>query len=161
MEIVAVLIALALGLVGLLGTLVPALPGLPIIYLGILLHGFLTGFSFLSVPTYIILGVATVLSIGVDYLATAIGAKKLGASKAGIWGAIIGGVIGLFVGNIFGLILGPFFGAIIGEIISGKDAQKAVTAGSGAMVGFLAGGLVKFLIGVIMIVVFVSALFIN
>ncbi|MFH1508639.1 MAG: DUF456 domain-containing protein [bacterium] len=161
MEILAIVIALILGLVGLAGTLLPFMPGTPLILLGIFVHGFMTDFSKLDTTTYITLTVITIVVLILDFLASAMGAKKFGASWKGVLGAILGAIIGFIVGNVIGIIIGPFIGAVIGELAGGKKQDQALNAGLGAVVGFLAGTLMKFLVGIIMITIFIASLFIK
>jgi uncharacterized protein YqgC (DUF456 family) len=63
----------------------------------------------------------------IEFAAGALGAKKGGASKRGMIGALIGGIIGVFVftplfffvpivGSLCGAILGTFVGALIAEL---------------------------------------------
>ena len=77
-----------------------------------------------------VLGVCLVVAIigeVIEFAAGALGAKKGGASKRGMWGALIGGIIGVFVftplfffvpivASLCGAILGTFIGAIIAEL---------------------------------------------
>ena len=43
-----------------------------------------------------------------------------------------------------GIILGPFLGAVAGEVVAGKDTSAALRGGFGALLGFIAGVLLKF-----------------
>ena len=45
-----------------------------------------------------------------------------------------------------GLILGPFLGAVAGELVAGKEASAALRGGFGALLGFIAGVLLKFVV---------------
>ncbi len=144
--------------IGLAGTILPVLPGTILIFLGALLFVLFFGFEKVSVGIIIAIGVIVLLSILFDFLAGSIGARKFGASKAGVIGAILGAIVGLFVGNIFGLILGPLIGAVLGEVILGKNLKVAGKAGVGTLVGFLGGAIMKFVFGLLMILLFVFAL---
>ncbi|MDB4281210.1 DUF456 domain-containing protein, partial [Flavobacteriaceae bacterium] len=47
----------------------------------------------------------------------------------------------------FGLIIGPFFGAFLGELYVNQSNKKgAIKAAFGALVGFLTGVFLKFMI---------------
>jgi len=94
------------------------------------------------------------MSVLVDYYAGAAGAKKYGASTAGVIGAILGAILGVIFLNIPGLILGPFLGAVIGEMFAGKKQKEAWRAGWGAFLGFLAGSLFKITTGIMMFFLF-------
>lgn len=154
METFWLVLSIILVLVGFIGNIVPLLPGVPLMFGGFLLWGLASGWKDYGVNTVIILGVVTLAVFLLDYYAGAIGAKKYGASKVGVWGSIVGGILGVFIFNIVGLILGPLVGAVLGELFSGKTRQEAWRAGWGAFVGLLAGGLFKMIAAVIMLGLF-------
>ena len=100
---------------GLVGTVVPVLPGIPVIFTGLLLAAWSTDFEPVGWGTIVVLAVLTALSILIDLLAAAFGAKRLGASQRAFWGATLGAIVGLFFG-LPGIILGPFIGAVAAEL---------------------------------------------
>lgn len=150
METFWLLLAIALVVIGLAGTIIPILPGIPLIFGGFLLWGLASGWKDYSLQTVIILGSVTVAIWLLEYYAGALGAKKYGASKAGVLGAVLGGILGVFAFNIPGLVIGSFLGAVLGEVITGRSRQEAWRAGWGAFVGFLAGTAIKIIAGIIM-----------
>ncbi|HPE00537.1 MAG TPA: DUF456 family protein, partial [Burkholderiaceae bacterium] len=99
-------IAVILMLVGLAGTVLPALPGVPLIFAGILLAAWIGHFEAISVTTLVILGLLTAIGVVADFVATALGAKRAGASRYGIIGAALGTVVGVFTG-LWGLVFMP------------------------------------------------------
>ncbi len=140
-QILLWLLAALLIVVGFAGLILPALPGIPLVFAGLVLLAWAENFAYVGWLTLTVLGVLTLVSIGVDFLAAALGAKKFGASSRAIWGAAIGAVLGLFFG-LPGLLLGPFVGAVIGEF-SGRatpDGGDACRGGgdAGAAVRHLA-----------------------
>jgi hypothetical protein len=82
------------------------------------------------------------MSFVIDLAATALGAKRVGATKLAVVGAALGTVAGLFLG-LPGLILGPFVGAVAGELMSHGQVQQATRAGIATWVGLLFGTLAK------------------
>ena len=104
------LVAAALVMVGLAGTVLPALPGLPLVFAGMLLAAWVDGFANVPAWVLVLLGLLTLLSLAIDFWATALGAKRVGASRKAVLGAMLGTLAGLFLGP-FGLLLGPFAGA--------------------------------------------------
>lgn len=128
------LLAAALVLVGIAGTVLPALPGLPLVFAGMLLAAWAGDFQQVSVWMLALLGALTLLSLGIDFLCTMLGAKRVGASKLALVGAVIGTFAGLFFGPL-GLFVGPFVGALAGELIHGR-AKGANNLGQAAKVGF-------------------------
>ncbi len=150
-EILWILLACSLMLVGLVGTLVPILPGIPIIYLAFVVYGLGTSWRDFGPSFMIIWGIVTLLLIFIDYYAGALGARKYGASSAGVWGAIVGGFLGVIFLGFLGIIFGPVLGAFTGELLAGKSKASAAQASWGTFIGFLAGSLLKLLIGIIMV----------
>lgn len=146
MSITALIPTLILFFLGLLGTVLPLLPGAALIWAGMLLYGFLTGFSGLSMGFYVLQGLAVVLVWGIDYLTTAIGTRYAGGSRAAIWGAALGLLLGLITMGPAGIIFGPFLGALAGELISGAPTEKALRSSLGALVGLFGGLVLKLII---------------
>lgn len=140
-------IAAILIIVGLIGTVLPALPGLPLVYAGMLLAAWAGGFEQVGVLMLVVLGILTLLSLAVDFWATALGAKRVGASRKAIIGAMLGTFAGLFFGP-FGLLLGPFAGALAGELLHRRslgtsDLGDAAKIGLGTWAGILFGIVLK------------------
>ncbi len=142
MDIALYVLAALLVLIGLAGTILPALPGLPVVFAGLLLAAWVDDFVRIGWFTLLILGLLTALALVVDFVATLLGTKKVGASKLAVAGAAVGTLLGLFFGFI-GLLVGPFVGALAGELIAGKQLQQAAKAGVGAWLGFLIGSVAK------------------
>jgi len=150
-------LAMLVMLAGLAGTLLPVVPGLPLMWLAALGYGWLTGWADYGAAFLTVTGLLVLLSLVLDYAASAFGAKKFGASRAGLFGAVAGGLAGLVFFNIPGLILGIIFGAVALEIlISRRDLGPALKAGLGAFLGFLAGSLFKFMLGLGLLLIFIA-----
>ncbi len=145
-------------LVGIAGTVLPALPGLPLVFAGMLLAAWAGDFQQVGWVPLLVLGLLTVLSIGIDFLATAVGAKRVGASKLAIAGAMIGTFAGLFFGPI-GLFTGPFVGALGGELIHGREVRKAAHVGFGTWLGIVFGVVLKIGLAFAMLGLFALAWF--
>lgn len=142
--------------VGFAGLILPVLPGIPLVFAGLVLLAWAENFAYVGWATLSLLGVLALASYGVDFLATAMGAKKFGASGRAIWGAAIGALIGLFFG-LPGLLLGPFVGAVIGEFTGNGSVRRATQAGVGATLGLLFGALLKIALAFAMVGVYVLA----
>jgi len=151
--------AIILILIGLAGLVLPALPGIPIMFLGFLTAAWIDNFQKIGWITLTILGILTLFSFGIDFLMTSIGAKKMGASRLAITGAIIGALVGFFFG-ITGIILGPFIGAMVGEYISKHDLLKAGKVGFGTWLGIVLGIAVRLGLAFTMLGIFLTSLFI-
>ena len=90
---------------GLAGAVLPALPGVPLVFGGLVVAAWADDFQRVGWITLTFLGVLTVASFVIDFAATAMGAKRVGASRLAIIGAALGAFGGIFLG-IPGLILG-------------------------------------------------------
>jgi hypothetical protein len=144
-----------LVLVGLAGTLLPALPGVPLVFFGLLVAAWIGNFQRIGWPTLTLLAVLTALAIGVDLLASLLGARRVGASRLALLGAAIGSVIGLFSGLV-GIFIFPFVGAVIGELIARKEMGQAAKVGAATWLGLMFGVLAKLALALTMIGVFVA-----
>jgi uncharacterized protein len=141
---------------GLAGAVLPALPGVPLVYGGLVVAAWADDFQRVGWITLTFLGVLTVVSFAIDFAATAMGAKRVGATKYAIVGAALGTLAGLFLG-IPGLILGPFVGAVIGEMLSHGEWRKATQAGLATWMGLLFGTLAKLALVFTMLGIFLFA----
>ena len=160
LQLVWYALAAMLIVVGLVGTILPILPGVPIVFGGMLLAAWADGFAHVGTRTLVVLGLLTVLTLIVDFVAGILGAKKVGASRYAAIGAVLGTVIGIFFG-LPGILLGPFFGALIGELVAGGTLRKATGVGVGAWLGFLVGAVLKLAICFAMLGIFAFAFMIG
>lgn len=150
------ILAAALVLVGLAGTVVPILPGVPLVFAGLLMAAWADQFQHVGAVTLTILGVLTVISIVADFVASALGAKRLGASPRAVAGATIGAFLGLLFG-LPGLVFGPFIGAVVGELSANPALAQAGKAGLGTWIGLLLGSVVKLTLSFLMVGIFLTA----
>ena len=152
------IVAVVLVVVGLAGTILPVLPGAPLVLAGLVAAAWAENFVYVGVPTLVLLAVLTALTYVIDLVTSALGAKRVGASKYAIWGAVLGGLVGAFFG-IVGILLGPFVGAVAGELGAGRSVKQAGRAGVASWIGFVAGTLGKLALLFTMIGIFVLARF--
>ena len=157
MTVVLWIVAVLLIAVGVAGTILPAIPGVTLVFLGMLLGAWIDDFARIPVWLVVVFGVLTAIAWAVDYFAAAAGAKKAGASKLAVIGAMIGTVAGIFTGLV-GLLFMPLVGAAIGEFIAQRDLRRAGTVGVATWLGLLVGTAVKVAIVFAMIGAFVVAL---
>ena len=150
MDILLVFVGLLFIFLGILGSFLPILPGPLTSWIGLLiLH--LTN----SIPmnwTFLIITLAIAIAIWlIDYIIPAIGTKKFGGSKAGMFGTIVGLLIAIFfpILGFFGIIIWPFVGALVGELLNKTDSSTALKAAFGSLIGFLTGTFLKFVVAVI------------
>lgn len=149
-------VAAVLVLVGLAGVILPALPGLPLVFTGMLVAAWAGDFERIGVLPLVLLGLLTLLSIVADFVATAAGAKRVGAGPMAVWGAALGTLAGLFFGPI-GLLAGPFLGALLGELWHTRGLRRATHVGLATWVGLLLGTVLKLALAFAMLGLFVLA----
>ena len=159
MSIVLWTVAAILVAAGLVGIVVPALPGTILIFAGLLVGAWADDFARVGPLMLTIIGVTGAASYAVDFVASALGARHLGASRRAMVGAALGTLLGLFVGFV-GVIIGPFLGAIAGELTQHRDWKRAGKAGLAAWIGFAIGTAVKVALAFVMIGLFAVALLI-
>jgi uncharacterized protein YqgC (DUF456 family) len=158
MDAITWILAVILVGLGVAGSVLPALPGVPLVFGGLLLAAWADDFQRVGPLPLVVLGLLVLVSFAIDFLATALGAKRVGATRLAILGAAIGTVMGLFLG-LPGLILGPFVGAVVGELVSHGKVEQAARAGVATWIGLLFGTLAKLALVFTMLGVFAAAYF--
>lgn len=153
-EIIAIIVASLFFLTGLIGTLLPVMPGAPVIWLGMLVYGFITGFENFSTYFFLVQALLALTVMGIDYLFAALGSRYFGGSKAALWGSAGGLLIGLFFFPI-GLLIGPFLGAVLADLLFGQRTDQAIKSGLGASLGFWSALPVELALEAVMIIWFV------
>ena len=157
-DLALVVLSILAVLAGLVGAVLPVIPGPLLSVGGLLLFFFTEQGGALGMGILIVMGLLAVVMMALDYVVPALGAKKFGASRAGIWGSIIGMIVGFFLLPGWGLILGTLAGAVIGELSAGQSRGAAFKAGWGVFVGNLFGIGLKLAYGVAALVILVQAL---
>ena len=157
MDIFLIIISAILMLLGLLGCILPALPGPPVSYIGFLLLHFTDKVHFSTTQILVLLLLVVIAQI-IDYFIPILGSKYSGGTKWGSWGAFIGSIAGLFF-LPWGLILGPFLGAVAGELMGDADMKSALRSGTGTLLGFLLGTILKLALCMYFIVLLIRSVF--
>jgi hypothetical protein len=153
------LAGIALVGLGIAGLVVPALPGALFLVLGVVVIAWAEGFERIGWPTIVIAAILAVLMTIVDWVASLLGARKMGASAWGLAGATIGLVVGLFFG-LPGILLGPPVGAFALEFAKDPEFKRAARAGAGVALGFLLGTAGKLALAAVLVGVLVWAWFV-
>jgi len=160
LEITLYVLAALLMLVGLAGAVLPALPGIPLIFGGIWLAAAVDGYRHLG--WWWLFGIALLGALGmtIDFVAGMLGAKRVGASRQALWGAVLGTFVGMFFG-VPGLLLGPFVGALLGELLAGQSVLRSTHVGVGTWLGLLFGTLAKLVVSFAMLGLFALGMLIG
>ncbi|AHY46321.1 hypothetical protein RradSPS_1038 [Rubrobacter radiotolerans] len=125
-------------LIGLAGSVLPGIPGVPLIFLSALLYAYFTGFEVVGGGVILTLGIFAAIAFVADFVFTAYGARRFGASNWGTTGGAIGGLVGAIagfffagVGALFGLIAGTIGGVFLGEYLR-REREKRRSGSSPA-----------------------------
>ena len=153
MSVALWVLAALLVAVGTAGVLLPVLPGAWLVFAGLVLAAWIDGFTYVGPWTLVLLGALTLLTMGVDLAASALGARRVGAHPRAIVGAALGALVGLFFG-LPGILLGPFAGAVLGELSAKSSIERASQVGLATWLGMLLGGAAKLAIVLTMLGVF-------
>jgi uncharacterized protein YqgC (DUF456 family) len=161
MDLLLVFIGFIFVILGLIGAILPVLPGPILGWFGLLLLYLTkvvkTDWTFLGI-TFLI----AILVFILDYIIPAIGTKKYGGTKYGVYGSVIGLVFGLLFGGLAGIILGPFLGALIGEYLyDTTNTDRALRAAYGSFIGFLFSTGLKFAVSLTYFVLFLKKVWQN
>ena len=144
----AILVGLALDLVGLFGNWV-ILGALVVLWV-------VTGFEHFGPWSLAIIAGLAGLGEVIEALAAGYGAKKFGAQKGAMVAAVVGCLAGSIIGTpllpVIGTLAGACLGAFIGAaayqyLVMEKRADAALWTGLGATLGKVAGLFAKLLIG--------------
>ena len=127
------------------------LPGSFIMLIFIFIWAWVGDFILISFPEIlIILGLMLLLEV-LEFVLSGLAAKYSGAEKRSAFLAIAGGILGtivlgslfFIVGAILGLLIGSYLGAYWGEYKAGKSTAEARRVAVGALMGSVAGKLLK------------------
>jgi uncharacterized protein YqgC (DUF456 family) len=148
-------LAAVLVLLGVLGTVLPVLPGVLLVFGGLFLASWAQDFTRVGWGGLTIIGVLALLAFAADFIASMLGAKRVGASPKALIGAALGGFVGVFFG-LPGILLGPFMGAVIGELLARGGFKQATKVGVGTWLGLLFAAVAKLVLAFLMIGTFAA-----
>ncbi len=137
-SVLLIVLGSVLILAGFAGCVLPMLPGPPLAYFALFCVTIDRGWSAYSTLELVLLGALTASVTVVDTLLPVLGARKYGASRAGVWLSVAGLVVGVFLFPPFGFLVGAFLGALAGELLVGKG-RAAIRPAWGVFLGTLAG----------------------
>jgi len=149
-----IVLGIILNIIGIVGVILPALPGIVLNYIALILLYIAKGEVEYNLRMLIVFGMLTLSVTLLDYILPLLGAKKYGASRMGVWGAVIGMLVGILFFPPFGIIFGLLIGAFLGELIAGKEQSQAFRAGFATFLGSLTSMVVKLLLAIVMTVYF-------
>jgi uncharacterized protein YqgC (DUF456 family) len=155
LALAAILVAL-----GVLGTVLPVLPGTLLVFGGLFLAAWAQDFTRVGWGGLTIIAVLAALALAADFIASLLGAKRVGASPKALIGAALGGLVGVFFG-LPGILLGPFLGAVMGELLAQGGFKQATKVGVGTWLGLLVAAVAKLVLAFLMIGTFAAFYVLN
>ncbi len=155
-------LAVGVMLIGLVGGLLPGIPGVGLIWVAALVYGLSTGFSSLSPWVFAVITVLGLVGATADIWVSNASGRATGAS----WGALLAGTVlgfvGMGVGFLFlgigavpGALIGSLAGVLLVEYRRRREWEGALKAGAGWLVGYVVSAIVEFMLGLVMVLLFV------
>ena len=138
-------------LVGLVGLVVPLFPGIVVIWLAALGYGIVVGFTPLGIVLFVVITILMLAGTLVDNVLMGVGARQGGASWLSLGAALVAGIAGtLLFPPVGGLIATPLVVLLI-EYLRSHDWSKTWIAVRGLAVGWGLSFVARFIIGVVMV----------
>lgn len=146
------IIVLTIMFVGLVGLIIPIIPGLVIIWVAAFIYGLVIGFDWMGGILFTFITILMVVGNIADNFMMGAGARQQGASWLSIGVATIAAFIGTVVWPPIGGLLAALIGVFLVELIRLRELRKALDSMRGLAAGCGWSFVVRFLIGLIMIV---------
>lgn len=125
----------------------------------LMLARLLSDLAILGLP-WVAFGVGMMLvAEAVEYGAGGARARRYGAKRPGVIGAVLGSIVGLVSLGPSGVVVGLVIGAIALELVLKRPPDEAIRAGVGATLGVLGGAGVKFLVVLLTVGVITAHIF--
>jgi uncharacterized protein YqgC (DUF456 family) len=139
-------------LVGLFGSILPIFPGIFIMWLAALGYGLATGFTPVGITLFIIITILMLIAGVVDNIFMSAGARRTGASWISIILALIAGVLGTIFFPPFGGIVAAPLAVLVFEYLRSRNMSQAWQALKGLMAGWGMSFLVRFSLGMVIMI---------
>jgi len=156
---VLIILGFFLSLAGLAGCVLPVVPGPPLSFCALIVLSVVKDWEPFGWVFLVIFGGVTALVTLLDVLIPLVGARKYGASRAGVWGSAVGMIVGLVVLPPWGMFFGAFLGALAGELMVRPGRGQALRSGWGVFVGTMVGIGLKLALSGMMLFFYVKEMF--
>ncbi|MCP4360456.1 MAG: DUF456 domain-containing protein [Chloroflexi bacterium] len=147
-------VILVLMLLGLIGIIVPILPGVFLIWLGVAVYVWQTGFEIISETEFLLISFVILFAGTSDLWLPYFGAKRTGAAKRSYLLSTVGAIVGTFMLPVIGTIIGFVAGLFLGEYWKHQDTDTAVQVSWGGLKGWGIATLIQFVAGILVIIIF-------
>ena len=153
-------LALLIMAIGLVGAIAPLIPGPPIVWLGALYYAWQTDYQQVGLVTLAVLAILAIVGGTSDWWLGYLGARRAGASGWATLASLIGGIVGFVLLNVPGMLVGSLGGVVLAEYLRHRDWQRVLRASRGYLVGWLLAAVVEVAVCLVMIVLFLAAVYI-
>ncbi len=138
-------------LVGLFGLIVPLFPGIVVIWLAALGYGIVVGFHTTGIIIFVVITILMLAGTTVDNVLMGVGARQGGASWLALIVSLVAGIAGTVLLPPFGGLIASPLAVLLVEYLRSRDWLQTWTAVRGLAVGWGLSFVARFLIGVLMI----------
>lgn len=146
------LLLLAGMLIGLFGLVVPVFPGITVIWVLVILHGIIFGFSTLGIVLFVIITLLTIAGWVSDNLIAGAKAREQGAHWLSIIAAFVVGFIASIILTPIGGIIATLLTILLVEYAYNRDMDRAITVMQNLFYGWGWAFIARFIIGLVMII---------
>ena len=153
MLVVAVAVAMAVGIAG---TILPVVPGLVLVALAALAYGVVEGFGTIGAVAFVLIVVVGVAGTAAGVVVPQRAASAGGAPRSSILIGAVGAALGFFLVPIVGLPLGGVIGIYLGERARSGDAEVAWRTTRATIRGFGVAALLQLAAGLLMAAIWVA-----
>jgi len=154
--VLAFWLTLAAMMVGLFLSIIPFFPGITVIWLAALLYGIITGFDTLGIVLFVLITIGMLVGISVDNILMGAGARRGGASWLTIAVGLVAGIIGTVIFPPFGGLIAAPLAIFLLEVLRNRQWRSGWRATRGLALGWGLSFLVRFAIGLVMIVIWLA-----
>ena len=154
--VLAFWLTLGAMMVGLFLSIIPFFPGITVIWLAALLYGIITGFDTLGIVLFVLITIGMLVGISVDNILMGAGARRGGASWLTIAVGLVAGIIGTVIFPPFGGLIAAPLAIFLLEVLRNRQWRSGWRATRGLALGWGLSFLVRFAIGLVMIVIWLT-----
>jgi len=144
-------LTLTFMLFGLFGLVIPIMPGLVIIWVAALGYGIAAGFGALGWIMFAIITLLMIAGSFIDNVLMGTQARQSGASWVSIAAALVFGLAGNFILPVIGGLIAALLALFVAEWIRRKDWREALKSVRGMAWGCGWAFVIRFIMGIIMI----------
>lgn len=148
-------LAVALMIIGIIGSFMPAVPGPLMSIIGVTVYFWSTGYTVPSPLVFSLIVFTGLVALGLDYLASYVGADKAEASKRTAVAAAIASFLLFFVSGPIGIIIGTGGTVLLRELMLGKEFDKALRSAVYTTIALLGSIFAKVGLTALMLLVFI------